>query len=459
MTKKDIIKRIEAPTAYYTIENLKRLAKDNNIQVRRGITKTELINRFTEANIISPSKSIEVSNIGVLGDDDSLPLIASIKRNIPKNAREDLDNYRKYIRNIKTKYLTSRRLKQIQKTLEEKERKAEEERNRLFTAVVSESALNTFARVYTIEGISDYDGETFLNEARDSITKILRENKGTKVKLVFNYIMERDVLNVGKTEKPFASHSTIELNLKETDENELYTRMIDRIEEEIQKLESAEGTGWHFVKIINLQLHTTRYTPLKGSSYIKLPKFLESKGAIINMKNDDDKCFLWCVLRALNLKDKNNERIDGDLKSKIDTLNMGDIKYPVNLKDINKFECLNSSIAISVFAYSEKDKVYPLKISDHSNRLHKMKLLLIKEEEKTHYCLIKNISKLVSSQISKRHGAIFICERCMNHFLTEKSLKAHEEHCNTNECIKINMSEKGSSIFLKTFRNLKGCLL
>ena len=135
MAKKDIVKRIKAPTAYYTIENLKRLAKDNNIQVRRGITKTELINRLTEANIISPSKSIEVSNIGVLGDDDSLPLIASIKRNIPKNAREDLDNYRKYIRNIKTKYLTSRRFKQIQKTLEEKEKKAEEERNRLFTAV------------------------------------------------------------------------------------------------------------------------------------------------------------------------------------------------------------------------------------------------------------------------------------------------------------------------------------
>ena len=203
MTKKDIIKRNEAPTAYYTIENLKRLAKDNNIQVRRGITKMELINRLTEANIISPSKSIEVSNIGVLGDDDSLPLIASIKRNIPKNAREDLDNYRKYIRNIKTKYLTSRRLKQIQKMLEEKERKAEEERNRLFTAVVSESALNAFAGVYTIEGISGYDGETFLNEARDSITKILRENKGTKVKLVFNYVMEREVLNVGKNGKAF----------------------------------------------------------------------------------------------------------------------------------------------------------------------------------------------------------------------------------------------------------------
>ena len=238
--------------------------------------------------------------------------------------------------------------------------------------------------------------------------------------------MEREVLDVGITEKPFASHSRIELNLEETDKNELYTRMIDRIEEEIQKLENAEGTGWHFVKIINLQWHIVNYTPLTGSSYIDLPKVLKDKKAIINMKNDDEKCFLWCVLRALNLKDKNNELIDGNLKSNIDTLDTGDIKYPVSLKDINKFERLNSSIAISVFAYSEDYKVYPLRISDHSNRLHKIKLLLITEEEKAHYCLIKSMSRLVSSQTSKHKGAIFICERCMNHFQTEKSLKAHE---------------------------------
>ena len=121
----------------------------------------------------------------------------------------------------------------------------------------------------------------------------------------------------------------------------------------------------------------------------------------------------------------------------------------ITLKDINEFERLNSSIAISVFAYSETDKVYPLRISEHRNRLHRIRLLLITEEEKTHYCLIKNMSRLVSSQISKCHGKIFICERCINPFLSEKSLKAHEEHCNTNECVKIIMPGEGSSIFFK----------
>ena len=124
MPRKDIIQRIEEPTAHYTFENLKRLAIDSNIEVRRGITKTELINRLTEANIISPSKSIEVSNIGVLGPDYTLPLLATIKtKKTPKSDYEDLDNYREYIRNLKREYLTSKRLKQIQKTLEEKEKK------------------------------------------------------------------------------------------------------------------------------------------------------------------------------------------------------------------------------------------------------------------------------------------------------------------------------------------------
>ena len=420
MPRKEIIQRIEEPTAYYTIENLKRLAEDNNIQVRRGITKTELINRLTEANIISPSKNVEVSNIGVLGSDDSLPLIALIKRKTPKNAYEDLDNYRKYIQNIKREYLTSRKLKQIQKTLEEKEKKAAEEHSRLITPVISQSALNEFANVYNINGNEVYDGRTFLNEARDSITRVLRGNKSTKVKLIFKCKMQREEENEDGEKilviKPLDFHSEKETNLEGTDENELYDVMIDRIEKEIQKVERAEGTGWHFHSVINLELHTAEWVPLRGSSYIELPKELKNKNAIINMKNDDNKCFLWCVLRALNPEAIRPERLDKKLKEKENTLNMEGIEYPVKLLDINKFEKQNETITITVFGYNERDKVYPLRTSKHSNRSCKIKLLLIEKEGVTHYCLINNISRLVYSQVSKHKGKCFLCDNCLNPF-------------------------------------------
>ena len=128
---------------------------------------------------------------------------------------------------------------------------------------------------------------------------------------------------------------------------------------------------------------------------------------------------------------------------------MGGIKYPVALEDIKKFECSNSNISISVYGYNEIDKVYLLRISEHSDRLHNIDLLFITNEEIKHYCLIKDFSKLVSSQISKHNGAVYTCRKCVNPFPEEKSLKAHEEYCKTNECVKIKMPEKGSTILFK----------
>ena len=61
--------------------------------------------------------------------------------------------------------------------------------------------------------------------------------------------------------------------------------------------------------------------------------------------------FLWCVLRALNRKERNSERVDTKLREKENTLNMKGIEYPVSLKDLNKFEKQNQSISITVFGY------------------------------------------------------------------------------------------------------------
>ena len=375
MTKENIITRLRNPTPHYTIESLKRVAVNNNIEVERNIKKSDLIKILQNANLIpttTPGTVVD-SNIGVKFSDAPLALIKSIKQRTT-NAREDLMNYRKYIKNLKVEFITSRRFKQIQKTLEEKERRAKEEHDRLFEARETESALRYFAKVYTINGIEGYDGRTFLNDAENSITRVLRENRQTKVKIIFKCYMIKEGPD-GEIIRPFEFHSKIEVNLEGTGENELYNNMLDTIEEKIQKLEYAEGTGWKLHSVINLEIHTVEWVPLRGSSYIELPKELKDKKAIINMKNEDNRCFIWCVLRALYPVKRDKYRIDKTLKSKIETLNTTGIEYPVSLSDIKKFECLNSNISITVFGYNEKDMVYPLRISEHSNRSCKIKLL------------------------------------------------------------------------------------
>ena len=89
---------------------------------------------------------------------------------------------------------------------------------------------------------------------------------------------------------------------------------------------------------MSLDLHTVKYVPLGGSSYIPLPKFLAAKKAIMNFKNEDNECFKLAITRALNPVEKNSERIDKKLRETSKDLNWEGLKFPVNLSDINKFE-------------------------------------------------------------------------------------------------------------------------
>ena len=451
MTNRAIITRLENPTDYYTVESLKRLARDNNINVKRTIKKPELINILGERNLITTTPiTAQESNYGVMVSSVPMMLIQIAKKKA-RNAREDLINYKNYIKNIKYPYLSSSRLKKIFKTLEKKERKAKEEHDRIFTPRKELSAFNNYVNQYVIDGSDYYDIETFLDDAKPSITNILDKNREIKTILYLYCIMYREGADGETVEGEFAFHSAQKLIFKNTDVNEVYDEMVDEIKASIQKVLRAQGSGWRFLKIKNLTLYTAKWDPLNAGSYIDLPTNLKNKKAIINMKNQDDKCFMWCVLCALNPKNRDAERIDKDLKSKQDTLNMEGINYPVSFRDIDRFESQNPNISISVFGYNQDERVYPLKISNFTGCEHDITLMLIKDGENSHYCLINNMSALLASQINNHKGTRNICLNCLNSFKCKQSLDKHKEYCYNNECIKTIMPEPGTYLRFKNF--------
>ena len=58
--------------------------------------------------------------------------------------------------------------------------------NQSFEVRETNSALRDFARVYTIDGIEVVsDVQSFLDGARENMTRVLRNNRRTKVKLIF----------------------------------------------------------------------------------------------------------------------------------------------------------------------------------------------------------------------------------------------------------------------------------
>ncbi|KAL4082439.1 hypothetical protein QTP88_029906 [Uroleucon formosanum] len=109
----------------------------------------------------------------------------------------------------------------------------------------------------------------------------------------------------------------------------------------------ATSAGFPDLKIgvTRLIFHVEGKTPsvsdllkIKGSLYIPLPEQFQNKHAIINVKNKDDKCFLWAILFALHHVGKDGQRVtkyipfenefDNELKV---------IEFPVKTTDVPKF--------------------------------------------------------------------------------------------------------------------------
>ena len=62
-----------------------------------------------------------------------------------------------------------------------------------------------------------------------------------------------------------------------------------------------EGSGWIIEFIESQYISISTYRLLSGSSYIDLPAELRSpRKRLINIKNKDKKCFLWCHVRHTN---------------------------------------------------------------------------------------------------------------------------------------------------------------
>ena len=465
MTNREIIQRLENPTNYYTVESLKRLARSNNIDVRRNISKPELINILGERNLITTTPiTAQESNLGVAVSNVPIELIRKAKKKA-QSAREALENFKEYIKNLKSYNISADRLKKLSKQLEKKEKKAKEEQDRIFTPTREASAFRNYTTQYVMYNtIAIYGPLAFLTDAKPAIINIFNSNRTIKTALYLHCLMVRiDPITGDKVIKEFAFHSKgLKLVLEETDESELYNEMVEEIEEEIQKVKNAEGSGWMFLKVEKLVLHITRWEPLNGSSYIPLDPYLANKKALINMQNEDDKCFMWTVLRAIHPKDTNPQRIDNDLKSKQDSINMKGIHYPVDLKAIDRFETQNPNISISVLGYNKVDLVYPIRISKYTRCDHDIVLLLLKEavkgengkiKEKTHYTLVKNKSALIASQVNNHEHKRHLCLNCFNSFNSPETLETHKEYCYENESVKILMPPPGTYLRFKNFHH------
>ena len=119
-----------------------------------------------------------------------------------------------------------------------------------------------------------------------------------------------------------------------------------------------------------------------------LPAELRSlKKGLIDIKNEDQKCFLWCHVRHINPLKLHPERITKKYKKLVNDLDYDGIEFPVQEKDFSKIEVKNN-ICINVFGYRD-ELVFPIYVSDQKFE-DSMDLLLLIDDDKSHYVYIKD---------------------------------------------------------------------
>ena len=145
---------------------------------------------------------------------------------------------------------------------------------------------------------------------------------------------------------------------------------------------------------------------------------------LINLKNKDYKCFMWCYVRLINHTNSHPERINKQDKKIDANLNYSDIVFPLNINDYEKIE---DRFQMQVNVFGHENKVYPLHISKKPYD-QMFNLLLITEQGKSHYVFIKDFNRLMFSR-TKHKGKKHLCMSCLQSFTTEEILSNHKKQC------------------------------
>ena len=238
----------------------------------------------------------------------------------------------------------------------------------------------------------------------------------------------------------------------------------------------SEGSGWTIEVILQHYVNIAKYLPLRGNSYLPLPEELRnSKKGLINLKNEDDKCFLWCLVRHLNPIKVHPERITQSDREFAKNLDFNGITFPVTVKQISQIERQNK-IKINVFGYNRS--VFPIRITKEKYD-DQIDLLYIEREvyinkiegnvvkfvrvQKQHYVYIKDFNSLMY-QFNNHKERKHFCKYCLHAFKKIETLEKHKPNClsiNGVQAIELpkkyvdkNGVERNPSVYFKNHRRI-----
>ena len=180
---------------------------------------------------------------------------------------------------------------------------------------------------------------------------------------------------------------------------------------------------------------------------------IESRGSnkgLINIKNKDQKYFLWCHVRHINPTKEHPGEIKKSDWRFANNLNYDGIEFLVKESDFNKTEVQNN-ICSNVSGYENK-LVFPIYVSNKKYK-DSIDLLLLIRDNKSHYVYIKDFSRFMFHKTKNKNKKWF-CRNCLQCFSSENVLIKHKDDClsiNGTQSVKV---EEGIIKYENYFKQL-----
>ena len=131
------------------------------------------------------------------------------------------------------------------------------------------------------------------------------------------------------------------------------------------------GSGWILETIDYLNVYTADYAPVRGKSYISTPKSLKGKRAIVNIMNEDERCFEYAIIASQHYQeiDQKNGSNPSQYTKWLGKYNFKSCQQPMQLDDVDKFE-KNNQMGINIFHIkADGQLISPLRITQQDMKL------------------------------------------------------------------------------------------
>lgn len=206
--------------------------------------------------------------------------------------------------------------------------------------------------------------------------------------------------------------------------NKLYQFAMDDVIEKCDNF-TESNSGWTIFKILQIQIDVIKIHQIYGGSFIALSKNLKAKNALLNIKNSDNKCLLYCLCARFFRHQVEDPEKSSSYYQFTHEFMLDNMDLPLNLRQIRRFEKINS-LSINIYSYKGKNQFGVVKTCEKEIDGRHIDLLLLERNLRHHYVLITDFERLIKSSLTNNHSKIYICKVCLSNFTSKNVYEFHK---------------------------------